>query len=128
LANSTDGLRVYDVSNPVFPNYVGHWTGSNALALCYGVAVSGNYVYLANESDGLRIFLMVPQLSIANNGGNNVLISWPVTPATFTLQQSVDISGANWMNVTNSPNVVGNRYQMMLPQPGGSTFYRLKFP
>ena len=58
LANGTDGLRIYDVSNPAVPLSVGH-TNNGGLALggtALNVAVLGTYAYLANYSDGLRVY------------------------------------------------------------------------
>ena len=53
LANYNDGLRIYDVSNPVDPKRLAHMNdGGTAL----DATVSSNYVYLANDSDGLRIY------------------------------------------------------------------------
>ena len=75
LANSTDGLRVYNVSNPASPLHVSHINnGGQAI----GVAVSGSYAYLANYTDGLRIYnvstpsnpINVGQTNNAANGGN----------------------------------------------------------
>ncbi len=51
-----DGLRIIDVSNPANPNEVGYYnTASNGGSVVFGVAVSGNYAYMAGGSDGLRI-------------------------------------------------------------------------
>src|SRR2546425_801959 len=58
LANGTDGLRIYDVSNSAMPVNVGH-TNNGGLApggIAYNVAVLGTYAYLANYVDGLRVY------------------------------------------------------------------------
>jgi hypothetical protein len=48
-----DGLRVYDISNPTNLINVGYIHDSGQ---AWGVAVSGNYAYLANSGDGLRVY------------------------------------------------------------------------
>lgn len=59
LANGTDGLRIYDISNPTNPINVGHApsiTNGTVWGVASGVAVVSNLVYLATGSDGLRIY------------------------------------------------------------------------
>ncbi len=52
MAGGSDGLRIIDVSNPSSPKEVGFYdTGG----FTRGVAVSGQYVYMADIEDGLRI-------------------------------------------------------------------------
>jgi hypothetical protein len=128
LANFADGLRVYNVSNPANPTNVAHSAvGGDARA--FDAAIAGNYIYLADGLDGLRIYLLVPQLSIGLANTNTVQLSWPVPlgPA-FVLQQNSDLTTANWSDLTNMPTVVGNWNQVMLPQSVNSQFYRLKYP
>jgi len=53
LANGSDGLRIYDISNPTNFISVGH---TNDGGLARRVAVQAQYAYLANTDDGLRIY------------------------------------------------------------------------
>jgi hypothetical protein len=84
VANDTDGLRIYDVSTPSNPTNVGHINdlykpdGSPAYngADAYDLVVQGNYVYLANGFDGLRIYDVSNPVApvhvghkVFNNGG-----------------------------------------------------------
>jgi hypothetical protein len=71
IANSNDGMRIYDVSDPAHPINVGH-APQVAMATASGIAVSGverhrswwlgktkigaRYAYLANYNDGIRIY------------------------------------------------------------------------
>jgi len=71
LANGTDGLRIYDISNPTNLVAIGHTNNGGS---AYSVVLSGNYAYLANGSDGLRIYdVSNPTAPInvghANDGG-----------------------------------------------------------
>ncbi len=128
LANFADGLRVDDVSDPANPTNVAHSAvGGNARA--FDVAIAGNYIYLADGLDGLRIYLLVPQPIINLTDTNTVQLSWPVPPGPpFVLQQNSDLTSANWSDLTNTPTVVSNWNQVMLPQSANSQFYRLKYP
>ena len=59
--------------------------------------------------------------------GTNLTISWPLASAGYTLQSRTNLVLGGWVNVTSvPPQIVGNQWQMALPQPtNSSTFYRL---
>jgi hypothetical protein len=121
------GPSVYDISNPTNPIVLAQT--NNAGFIAAGLAVSGNYIYLARASDGLRIYRLVPQLSLELTATNTVLLSWPVAPVNdFTLQQNSDLATMNWLNVTNSTFVISNRNQLVLPSSTEAAFFRLKSP
>jgi hypothetical protein len=124
LLTASSFLYMYDVSNPAKLAVVG-----SATAPGWGVVtVSGDYVYVANGYDGLRVYLIVPQLQFSLTSSNTVFLSWPVPPAPgFTLQQSFDLGTTNWLNVTNSPTLVSDRDQVVLPKSGDKAFYRLQY-
>lgn len=126
-------IRAFDISNPAAPIEVGTASAGSTNSLQIGpvncVAVSGNYAYLANGQDGLRVYLTVPQLSIGLINTNAFLISWPAPPVnSFVLQQNSELSTTNWVDVTNAPVVVSNRNQVVLSPSANSAFYRLKYP
>ena len=58
----------------------------------------------------------------------NVIVSWPTNAAAgFELQSTADPNQAgSWSNVTNVPAVVGQEYQVAIPQANGLQFYRLR--
>ncbi|HLX68280.1 MAG TPA: DUF4082 domain-containing protein [Verrucomicrobiae bacterium] len=74
--------------------------------------------------------LNAPGAGITVSGGS-VVISWPVTPAGFILQETHDLSpGSTWTTVpgSDSPTVVGG-FNIITNTPGGTnTFYRLWKP
>jgi hypothetical protein len=128
LANDygANGLLMYDVSNPSKPVRVGAFNNPGS---AYDAAVSGNYLYLANGYDGLRIVGIVPQLRLGRTNNNRVVLSWPIPPAPdYALQQNSDLGTTNWLVVTNSRSVVSNRYQVVIPASNNHSFYRLKYP
>jgi hypothetical protein len=65
-----------------------------------------------------------PVLSAAKNG-TNLVLSWPVSVATFfKLQQSSAVTGP-YTNVVTQPVVVGLQNQVTVPATGAGQFYRL---
>jgi hypothetical protein len=52
LADTTGGLRIFNVSGPSAPVEVSYYMGPDSV---YGVAVSGQYAYLADNMAGLRV-------------------------------------------------------------------------
>lgn len=65
-----------------------------------------------------------PVLSVTNSGAN-VVVSWPVSVATFfQLQKSTTLSGP-WTGA-GSPTVVGLQNQVTLPASGSGQFFRLQ--
>jgi formylglycine-generating enzyme required for sulfatase activity len=69
-----------------------------------------------------------PVLRVALTSTNTVLVAWPVGTVAFTLQQNGDLKSTNWVNVGQSPVVVGEENQVIVAPPTGNRFYRLKGP
>ena len=67
----------------------------------------------------------MPQLHVGVTRTNTVVLSWAVSPDPFTLQKSSDPSAANWIVITNTPAVVGQQNQIVLPLASGEECYRL---
>jgi hypothetical protein len=68
-----------------------------------------------------------PQLSLAVSG-TNLLLTWPVAHAGFTVQSRTNLVLGDWDTVTSpAPQIVGSNWQVSLPVPAAnlSTFYRL---
>jgi len=68
----------------------------------------------------------VPELHIGITRTNTVVLSWAVGPDAFTLQRSFDFSADNWVVITNTPTVVGQQNQLVLPLSSGMECYRLQ--
>jgi subtilisin family serine protease len=66
-----------------------------------------------------------PRLAIALSGGE-LLISWPVTGARYTLETSADLDGASWAGVSQSPVTQNAQNKLVLPITVATSFYRLK--
>jgi hypothetical protein len=64
-------------------------------------------------------------VNIAQTGGN-VVLSWPVAAAGFSLQSRSNLVSGSWVTLTNAPALLGNtNWQITLPASGGQQFYRL---
>ncbi len=55
-ANGSDGLRIFDITNPTNLVSVGHTNNSENGGGAMGVANCGDYAYVANSNDGMRIY------------------------------------------------------------------------
>ena len=57
-------------------------------------------------------------------------LSWLVPSSTVSLQQSLDVSSANWEMVSNTPylNLSNLQNEVVLPTDGNRGFYRLSEP
>jgi hypothetical protein len=68
-----------------------------------------------------------PPLNISVAGAN-LMFSWPVASAGFTLQTRTNLVLGNWVNVTSpAPQIVGGQWELALPPAtnAGAVFYRL---
>ena len=135
LANSgssafgTGGGGIYTSTNSgatwVFNNVPsGAWT-------CAAMSADGNVLIATigapSTSGGIYVSQTTPApvLILSPVAGNPVL-SWIIPSLNFTLQQSSDLSG--WTDMTNQPvlNLTNLQNQVVLPPPGGNSFFRLK--
>ena len=68
----------------------------------------------------------VPQLHLGITSTNTVLLSWPVSPYPFILQESTDLTANNWITVTNTSTATGQENQAVLPISTGMKCYRIQ--
>lgn len=62
-------------------------------------------------------------------GGSDVVISWPTSAVTFSLQLANSLSSSNaWQPVTNTPAVVGSRNTVTNHATNAQQFFRLRRP
>jgi prepilin-type N-terminal cleavage/methylation domain-containing protein len=67
----------------------------------------------------------MPQLHIAVTLTNTVVLSWTLSPDPFVLQKCPEFSAINWSTVTNTPSVVQQQNQVVLPLSPDNQCYRL---
>ena len=85
------------------------------------------YSWYNNEGSFTVQVVRVPQLGITATNSATVQISWPASAGSFALQQNPDLTITNWTTLTNTPVLVSGEYQISLPSPASSMFYRLEF-
>lgn len=131
LANFVGGLQICDVSDPFNPVQAGQAKDGNysigGTGFANGVATTGSYSFLANGSDGLRIYLTPPKLNIVLTSSNSILVSWPSpTPGpSYALQKNETVVGADWTTITTTPFITNGVAQVTVPMMSASQFFRL---
>jgi hypothetical protein len=69
-----------------------------------------------------------PVLAVSRGAGNQILLTWTRASVGWNLQQSVDLSEGSWQNVTLTPAVVGDNYQLTLSATTPCCFFRFILP
>ena len=97
------------------------------------------YVGFTGASGGVASFIQISNFTFANGSavppvlfvqpapGNMVLLSWPMSPSGFTLQQNSALGNpGGWTPVPGSPTPVGGQFQLTVPATNHQEFYRLQ--
>ncbi len=66
-----------------------------------------------------------PAVSASASGGS-LTLSWPVASAGYTVLTTTNLAAGNWMTAGVTPQMVGSRWQVILPVTGNTRFYRLQ--
>jgi hypothetical protein len=69
-----------------------------------------------------------PTLNIQDTGTNSVVITWPLSVSSYSLEQNPDLTSTNWVAVPEEAAIVGGQNQVIVSPPVGNMFYRLNFP
>jgi hypothetical protein len=136
VACSADGVRL--VATMMFGGiYTSTDSGTTWVSNDVPVA---SWSAVASSADGTRLVAVVdgggiwttqstpaPRLDIAPSG-TNVVLAWTVPSADFLLQENPNFNTAKWADVATLPalNFTNLQYQVTLPPPAGTRFYRLK--
>jgi hypothetical protein len=89
--------------------------GILACAFNSGVTASAQF-------DRFMLDAGLPRLTAAQSGGN-VVVSWPLAPAT--LQASTSLAPVNWQNVTAALSTNSGVVSVTLPTTNSTLFFRL---
>jgi len=73
-------------------------------------------------------FLSIPPVAIQPDGSGNVLVSWSSAAPGYIVQRNPDLTGTNWVNVSNDTIVTNGFYQVTEPENASNCFYRLALP
>jgi len=136
VACSADGMRLVATTSfggiYTSTDWGVTWVSNNVPVTDWSaVACSADGTKLVAVVDGGGIWTAqvppVPLLSIAQLD-TNVVLSWTVPSADFTLQENLDLNSTNWTDVTATPtlNLTTLHNEVVLPAPTGNRFYRLK--
>jgi len=89
----------------------------------------GADIFGAVDLAGTAFEVSLPAAALGIAPSNtNLVISWLSPPGGFVLQQNSDLTGTNWVTITNSPLVENGQNQVTLPPQPGAQFYRLVYP
>jgi hypothetical protein len=66
-----------------------------------------------------------PIMNGSFNDGN-LMLSWPLASAGFTLMSRTNLVSGTWTEVFPSPQIVGSHWQVNLPVSGNDHFFRLQ--
>jgi len=66
-----------------------------------------------------------PLLTITHTTTNTVIVSWPSTATSFTLQTNTSLATASWGNSATTPSDDGTSKFIIVNPPVGNRFYRL---
>jgi arabinoxylan arabinofuranohydrolase len=105
----------------------GTWSGNlKVLQSAAGVTLQASIPGHSGQSLPFDV-IIAPRLTILAAGGS-VMISWPMVPAGFNLEQTANLSSGPWTGVTNAPVPVGGYYIITNTSTATATFYRLHKP
>lgn len=65
-----------------------------------------------------------PAISTAVSGGG-LMLSWPVASAGYTVMTTTNLANGDWTPATVTPQIVGDQWQVGLPESGHAQFYQL---
>jgi hypothetical protein len=114
-------LEVIDISNPSHPERVG--SGPYFADGVFGVAGSGNHIYLAGVTEGLLILEMQPFIKSIAMQSQDLKLSWEGF-GLARLQRATRLTNPDWNDVPGS-EATNN---IILPIEGASAFFRLAKP
>ena len=140
-ACTADGVKVFASGNDgnlyTSTDSAVTWSSNSIPLPAQGIACASNaasvYAFFntGDPDSGFTGNVFTPEsarLSIAP-AGTNVILSWPTNYlATFQLEAKAGTASALWTNVTATPEIVGDYFQVTNSTAGGTTFFRMKSP
>jgi len=113
-------VRVIDVEDSASPVRVGGLDGIGA----HGLTRSGDYLYVADEHEGLQVIEVTepPAFTRQSVANKDLSLSWNQAAKGFTLQRTTSLPEAAWEDVPNSETT----NKLLLPLVNSSEFFRLR--
>lgn len=82
---------------------------------------------LGNSGQSLPFDVVSPPILSIARAGDSVVLSWPVSPAGFTLERTAQFPlQTDWVSVPDIPVVVGDQNTVTNALSGDNMYYRLK--
>jgi alpha-L-arabinofuranosidase len=66
-----------------------------------------------------------PTLGVSLSG-NNLVLSWPVGSAGYTVMTTTNLAAGNWTAAMATPQIVGSLWEAVLPITGNAQYYSLQ--
>ena len=76
--------------------------------------------------DDVTVTIASPSFQSVALSGTNVLLTWPVSAASFQLQSNTNLSSTNWVTITPVLSTNGSAVSTLVPRSGSQDFFRLK--
>jgi len=103
---------------------VSQWSGSTN-ELFFGF-MGGTSTNATLQIQNIRFYSIQPPSLQAQLSSGNLVLSWPLSAATFSLQTTTNIGNQNsWTTLTNVPAIVNLQNTITNPIAGSQGFYRL---
>jgi len=80
---------------------------------------------VASDVIGPNASLSTSASVTAKRSGSNIVLSWPVAAAGFSVQSRSNLITGSWTTLTNAPTLVGNTWQVSFPASSAVQFYRI---
>jgi hypothetical protein len=110
------------------PAHPARATGYNTPGDANSVRVLGNYVFVADGTNGLVILeaqpLQRPKLTIARSE-TNALLRWPASALGFVPESKPDLNSRIWSAVPETPRFTDDVFSISVSMPTNQ-FYRLR--
>ena len=122
------GLQVIDVSHPANPQWVGGYDTSGGAS---GVALSGNYAYVADGQWGLIILGLAPapspRITSITWGAGTATVYYTNTIAgtAYTLECRTNLTTGTWQPVGTQPASGNSASQTDSAAGGDHRYYRV---
>jgi hypothetical protein len=96
-----------DFTDPIHPQLAGQFnTGGDSA----GIAVSGDLIYVADGSMGLRILGPARPILAFRRSTVSLSLSWPASATNFVLQSATTLAnGGDWQDSSLQATVVGDQ-------------------
>ena len=93
------------------------------------VSTSPSYTFAATANRTLVAnFIALPSLAMATPAPGALTISWPEGAPGWLLEESPDLAPGTWVESTRPVTIEGTQKQVIITDPAGACFFRLKHP